>query len=104
MVSVAKVPEDYEARLTDCRLPGLRHLRIRALERHDLALAKLERNLDRDREDVKALAARPGLDVRVLQRRYHEELRFQLGRPEREDLTLALWIEMIREIGSRPPR
>lgn len=104
VVPVAKVPEDYEARLTDYPLPELRHLRIRALERHDLALAKLERNLDRDRDDVKAMAAGPGLDVRILKHRYHEELRLQLGRPEREDLTLKLWVEMISEMqgGAEP--
>jgi hypothetical protein len=34
----------------------------------------------------------------VLRERYREELRFQLGRPEREDLTLDLWIEIIQEL------
>ena len=61
-------------------------------------LAKLCRNIDRDREDVAALARGPGLDVEVLNQRYRDELRPKLGRPDREDLTLRLWIEMIEEL------
>ena len=37
----------------------------------------------------------------VLRERYVEELRPYLGRPEREDLTLELWIEMINETRAR---
>lgn len=78
-----------------------RRLRLRTLERHDLVLAKLERNSDRDREDVEAIARGPGLDVSVLKRRYEQELRQFLGRPEREDLTLSLWVEIIEEVNKR---
>ncbi len=71
---------------------------LTVFERHDLVLAKLCRNIDRDREDVVALARGPGLDIDVLRQRYQEELRPKLGRPEREDLTLRLWIEIIEEL------
>ena len=37
------------------------------------------------------------LDLTILQQRYEKELRPDLGNPEREDLTLELWIEAIRE-------
>jgi len=37
------------------------------------------------------------LDLDLLRKRYSAELRPYLGRPEREDLTLNLWIEMIQE-------
>lgn len=98
IVTVASVPEKYEDRLINL-LPGeFGNLQLRAFEPHDLVLAKLPRNIDRDREDVKRLAAGPGLDPSVLKQRYETELRYQLGRPEREDLTLDLWIEMIREV------
>ena len=70
-------------------------------ERHDLALAKLGRNQDYDREDVKRLAEGPGLEVDILEHRYRDELRWQLGNGEREDLTLALWIAMIAEFRSK---
>jgi hypothetical protein len=41
----------------------------------------------------------PSFDV--LKERYQKELRWQLGNPEREDLTLRLWIEAIEEERSR---
>ena|SRR5579863_4333184 len=96
-VGVAKVPEDYEDRLTEM-YPGVHErLRICALDPYDLALSKLERNIQRDRDDVKHLARTIPLDVEKLKERYEKELRWQLGIPEREDLTLKLWIEMIEE-------
>ncbi|MDO8794754.1 MAG: DUF6036 family nucleotidyltransferase [Vicinamibacterales bacterium] len=98
IVTVASVPEDYEARLVPLFPSTFTHLRLKALEVHDLVLAKLARNIDRDREDVRRLATDGKLDAAVLQRRYDEELRYQSGRPEREDLTLRLWIEMVQEI------
>ena len=100
IVTVADVPERYEERLIDVYAREFRNLRIRVFESHDLALAKLGRNQDYDREDVKRLAQGPGLDVAVLEQRYRNELRWQLGTPEREDLTLELWVEMITELRS----
>jgi hypothetical protein len=98
IVTVADVPDDYDTRLLTMEIDGLTRLRLKVFERHDLALAKLCRNIDRDREDVVALARGPGLDVNVLRQRYQKELRPKLGRPEREDLTLRLWIEIIEEL------
>lgn len=98
IVTVAQWPESYETRVLDLGPGTFRHLRLKALERHDLVLAKLTRNIDRDREDVKRLAIGPGLDPAVLRERYQSELRWQLGRPEREDTTLDLWLEMIAEV------
>jgi len=46
-VGVAKVPEDYEDRLTEMFPGAYRHLRICALDPYDLALSKLERNIQR---------------------------------------------------------
>jgi hypothetical protein len=101
IVTVAEVPEHYEDRLLDVDAKALRHLRLRVFERHDLALAKLGRNQDYDREDVRRLALGPGLDVTVLEQRYRDELRWRLGNPSRDDLTLQLWIEMIGEVRRR---
>jgi hypothetical protein len=96
-VGVAKVPENYEERLTAMFAGEFKHLRICALDPYDLALSKLERNIQRDRDDVKHLAHVIPLDLEILKERYAKELRWQLGNPEREDLTLKLWIEMIEE-------
>src|SRR5918996_2415207 len=98
IVTVADVPERYEERLNDVYVEEFRNLRIRAFEKHDLALAKLVRNQDYDREDVRRLAQGPGLDVAILEQRYRDELRSQAGNPGRQDLTLELWIEMITEL------
>lgn len=100
VVTVADVPERYEERLIDVYAGQFRNLRIRVFERHDLALAKLGRNQDFDREDVRRLAQGPGLDAATLEQRYRDELRWQLGNPGREDLTLQLWIDMLNELHS----
>jgi Nucleotidyltransferase of unknown function (DUF6036) len=96
-VSVAHVPEEHESRLTEMFAGEFKHLRVYALDAYDLALSKLERNIQRDREDVKHLAQTVPFDLNVLKERYEKELRWQMGNPEREDLTLRLWMEMIAE-------
>ena len=97
IVTVVTSPDGYEGRLVEF-LPGTwNRLRLFALDPYDLALAKLERNLQRDRDDVLYLARAAQLDLDLLRKRYSAELRPYLGRPEREDLTLNLWIEMIQE-------
>ncbi len=50
----------------------------------------------RDREDVLHLADAVPFDLETLRARY-QEMRPYLGNPEREDLTLKLWIEAIEE-------
>ena len=97
VVTVADVPDNYEERLAVAFDASFEKLQFRIFERHDLVLAKIVRNNDRDRADVAALAGGPGLDIDVLRARYVEELRPKLGRPERQDLTLELWIEIIEE-------
>ncbi len=96
-VGIATLPEDYEERLTEVFAGQFRRLRLFALDPYDIALAKIGRNIDRDREDVKFLAEAIPFDLRVLKDRYFKELRPYLGIPEREDLTFRLWIEMIEE-------
>jgi hypothetical protein len=96
-VTVATCPDDYESRLTEMFAGASSKLRLFALDAYDLALAKLERNSQRDREDVFYLAVRVPLDIAMLRQRYREELRRYLGNPPREDLALDLWVEVIEE-------
>jgi hypothetical protein len=98
---MAKVPENYKERLSEIFPRVFKHLHLLALDPYDLALSKLERNIQRDRDDVKHLAKIVPFDLEVLKRRYQKELRWQLGNPDREDLTLRLWIEAIEEERSR---
>jgi hypothetical protein len=65
-VGVAKVPEDYEERLTEMFPGAYEHLRLCALDPYDLALSKLERNIQRDRDDIKHLAGSVPLDLEIL--------------------------------------
>ncbi len=91
------VPEDFRDRLAEM-FPGCYvQLRLLGLDPYDLALSKLERNIQRDRDDVKSLAASVPLDLDVLQERYKSEMRPYLCNEAREDLTLKLWIEMLKE-------
>jgi len=86
-----------EGRLSEVYPQAFRRLRLFALDPYDLALSKLERNIQRDRDDVRFLARTIPFDLEILQERYRKELRWQLGNPAREDLTLKLWIEIIQE-------
>ena len=96
-VGVANVPENYAERLKEM-YPGIfKNVRLLALDPYDIALSKIERNIERDREDVKYLASTIPFNLEILKLRYHDELRVYLGNPEREDLTLKLWVEMIEE-------
>ena len=70
------------------------HLRLHALEAHDIALSKLERNYERDRDDVQHLARAGHLKPETLKDRYYKELRPNLlAHEDRCDLTLELWLE-----------
>jgi hypothetical protein len=96
-VAIAVVPENYEERLTEMFPGTLRYLRLMALDPYDISLSKLERNSQKDRDDVRFLSRSIPFDLATLQQRYETELRWQLGRPEREDLPMKLWMEMLSE-------
>jgi len=100
-VTVASVPENYEDRLLEIFPDTFSRLRLLALDPYDIALSKLERNNQRDREDVKFLAEKVPLDLKILKERYLRELRPNLGNPAREDLTIQLWIEAIEELRAK---
>jgi hypothetical protein len=95
-VGVVTYPDHYSSRVIRI-WPGfkLKNLRLCALEAHDLALTKLERNQDVDRQDVQGLADRGHINSRTLCDRYTSELRPKLlSGLEKHDSTLRLWIEM----------
>jgi hypothetical protein len=93
-VTVATPPENYQERLVPMFLGAWQCLRLFALEAHDLALSKLERNFERDRDDIQQLARAGHLRPEILRERYHRELRPNLmAHQARHDLTLRLWLE-----------
>jgi hypothetical protein len=95
-VGIVTAPDDYTDRLRTMFPKAYRRLRLMGLEAHDVALSKLERNSARDREDVRFLARAVPLDLAVLESRYNSELRPYLVNPDRHDLTLRLWLEMLQ--------
>jgi len=95
-VTVTELPEDYQSRLTEMFPNQFRKLRLYAPDPYDLMLSKLERNSAKDREDAVYLFTELKLDSTVLEKRYQNELRPNLGNPTREDLTLKLWLEMFQ--------
>jgi hypothetical protein len=103
-VGIAPLPYEYEERLHEIFAGCYQRLILMAVDPYDLALSKIERNSLRDRQDVVYLGVHVPFDIDVLRERYQTELRFLLGVPKREDLTLELWIEMIREAKAAVPR
>ena len=97
IVGMAPIPQDYEQRLTEIHPGTFKHLHLFALDPYDLALSKIERNSQRDRDDVKHLARVVPFDLQVLRQRFEVELKPDLGNPDREARTLQLWIELIEE-------
>jgi len=95
-VTVTELPEDYEMRLTEMFPNQFRNLRLYAPDPYDLMLSKLERNSGKDREDAVYLFQELKLDPKLLEQRYQQELRPNLGNPNREDLTIKLWLDMIQ--------
>ena len=73
-------------------------MRLWALEPHDLALTKIERNWDLDRSDLTQMARAGLLEASILRRRYDREMRPYLVDPGRHDLTVKLWVEIIESI------
>ncbi len=92
-VTVGEYPESYESRLIDITPKRFHHLRLRALEVHDVVLAKVARNNPRDRADVEFLAERGVLDRKLLMERFEHELCAHLLNKERGVRTLELWLE-----------
>lgn len=86
-------PVDYAGRLIPLFPATWNRLRLYALEAHDVALTKLERNFERDRDDVQQLAQAGHLNPATLRERYTEELRpYLLSRHDWHDQTLQLWL------------
>lgn len=92
-VTVVTPPCEYEGRLRPL-FPGVwRLVKLYALEPHDLALTKLQRGYERDRDDFQRLAQAGHLEPETLRTRYNEELQPYLPRETWHDQTLQLWIE-----------
>jgi hypothetical protein len=78
-----------------------KRFRLLALDPTDISLSKLERNADRDRDDLLCLARAGLVDAQTLKARYFEEVRpYLLNKQSWHDQTLGRWLEMISPASS----
>lgn len=93
-VGVASYPDNYETRLVRA-FPVWEHVRLWALEPHDLALTKLERSIERDIRDVMFLAQAGLIERDTLLARFRTELEpYLVGRtPTWHQTTINMWVE-----------
>lgn len=91
-VTIAGVPEHYEARLREIFPGRFSKLRLFALDPHDIVLSKITRNFPVDDADVRFLAKAGVINPVVLRERYEREF-VPLGDKKKHDLTLQLWLE-----------
>ena len=97
MGGIVTLPENHMERVAELFPGRYRRLRLFGLDPYDLALSRLERNSQRDRDDIKHLSKTIPLDLEILERRYRIEQRPYLANEEKHDLTLRLWIDMLTE-------
>lgn len=94
-VTVTDLPEDYENRLADMAEGEFNQLRLRVPDPYDCILSKIDRGSQKDRNDSEYLFRKQNLDVQILRERYDREFRPNyVGRKDRLDTTLRLWIEI----------
>jgi hypothetical protein len=95
-VGIVTPPSDYAGRMTRM-FPAAtwKRLSLFALDATDLALSKVERNSERDRDDFVALVRAGLVDLGALKKRYVEEVRpHLLSKLSWHDKTVELWLEM----------
>ena len=83
-VSIHDAPYHYEARLRRLAYPKLKKLQVFIPEKHDWALMKVVRLIQKDIEDIKEVAESTGFHRSVFLRRFTDEMTHVAGR--REDL------------------
>lgn len=93
--AVADFPYEYESRLEDVRLSGLRRLQIRVPEKHDLVLTKVVRGYQNDLDTIEEIAEKNGLDFETLLSRFTSEMSHVIGDPARLRLNFLAAIETV---------
>jgi hypothetical protein len=77
--SVYDGPYEYENRLERISLPGVKRLQIFVPEKHDWALMKIVRLIEKDIQDIKEAARTVGFDKKVLLNRFLDEMTHLVG-------------------------
>jgi hypothetical protein len=92
--TVADVPYNAEDRL-ERRLPGLLHLEVWVLEKHDLTLSKVIRCYEHDLQQVEEMHGHSGLTFDILVDRFRNEMDHVVGDPVRIRLNFLELIERL---------
>ena len=100
-MKIVTAPDNYEDRLTEMFPGEFKNLKLYALDSYDLALTKLERNMQHDREDVLQIAQSAPFDLEIFRQRYDEELKVYVEDNIRHRSTFDFWIEMIEEVRAK---
>lgn len=96
-IGIVTLPENSRSRAVEL-FPGCySRLRVFGMDAYDLALSKLERNSQTDRDDIRYMYKTVPLRPETLERRYRTEQRPYLTNQDRHDLIMRLWLEMLRE-------
>lgn len=73
-VSVHEPPSEFESRLRDLHTPEYKHIKITVPEKHDWALMKIARFLDKDIDHISDVAIRLGFSKEVFFERFLNEM------------------------------
>lgn len=95
-VTIAQMTECYEDRLTEMFPGRFNNLRLYALEVYDLALSKLTRNSEKDREDLLRMVNSEEFNLHEFEERYDKEFRVYVE-DTRHRTTFRFWLNLIRE-------
>lgn len=93
--SVYDTPYNYESRVKRVHIPGLKKLQIFAPEKHDWALIKMTRLLEKDLEDIEEVYREVGFNKNIFMKRFLLEMTHVTGR--REDL-IYNFLTMMEEL------
>jgi hypothetical protein len=96
--NVGDWPENSEDRLVPV-MPELKHLKVFALEAHDLALSKAVRGWEKDLSMIDALHANHSLDLETLYHRYTEEMS-PIGNEASIDMSFLAMIDRLFGTGT----
>lgn len=97
--AIYDAPYEYEGRMKRLRLRGLKKLQVFVPEKHDWALMKIVRLIDKDIEDIKEVWATMGLSKGVFLKRFLEEMTHVTGR--RSELVMN-FLTMMEELYGEP--
>ena len=93
--AVADAPYEFESRLQQIALQGLKRLVIFVPEKHDLVLMKIIRCYEHDLEAAEAIHSRWTLDFYLLVERYLEEMGHVIGDRKMLDLKMLATVERV---------